>query len=138
MLIHEINDCQDLHMRRNVKINMDEQCSSLLHFGFCGMAHVFFSTTNSLWTRCIAHWKITNFQLRNNALIKYHWPNGVNKSSLIIRSQSFILIYRKTFLKCFRIKKGTFVINKVVSIINIIFRLRSNVIKHDLLTPQSL
>ena len=43
MLIHGINDCQDLHMRSNVKINMDEQlCSSLLHFGFCGMAHVFF------------------------------------------------------------------------------------------------
>ena len=42
MLIHGINDCQDLQKTSNVKINMDEQCSSLLHFGFCGMAHVFF------------------------------------------------------------------------------------------------
>jgi hypothetical protein len=40
--MESIIDCQDLQMRSDVKINMDEQCSSLLHFGFCGMAHVFF------------------------------------------------------------------------------------------------
>ena len=100
MLIHGINDCQDLHMRSNVKINMDEQCSSLLHFGFCGMAHVFFLPQTHYGPGALHTEKspIFNYEMCS---LNTSCPSGVNRSSLITLSlvQSFILIDQYYYLR---------------------------------------